>query len=134
MGVQAGEQYRLEQEVYFDGHLYGTNLGYPDGGEIMIVRGSDGFYYDGANFIATETWLPTTVDTSGLFHYYDFTIPAIAVNGDTFYFRIRITDDEETEIVGNMIVRPPTTGGGGGDAVRVFDAVDFVTGFPSTVG
>lgn len=136
MSVQAGEQYRFEQEVYFDGHLYGSTLGsYPFGGEVEITRGSDGFYWNGVTFTSTPAWNSTVVDASGLFHYYDFTIPITAINGDTFNLRIRIKDDPETETVGTMIVRPATTGGGGGgDGIRVFDAVDFATGFPSTIG
>lgn len=134
MSVQANESFRFEQEVYFDGHLFGsTNNEYPNPGQCQIVRGSDGFYWNGTEFVATPIWNTTTVDASGLFHYYDFTIPAGAVNGDTFVLKIRLFEDPHTESLGNMIVRVAGTGGGGGDVIATFDAVDFVTGFPSTV-
>lgn len=127
MSVQAGEQYRFEQEVWFDGHRYA----FPRGGEILITRGSDGFTWNGTDFASGETWQATTVDGSNVFHYYDWTVPVSAANGDVFTTRIRIEDDSDTESVGNMIVRPAS---GGGSGTRVFDGTDFVTGFPSTVG
>ena len=136
MAVQIGEQYRFEQQVTFDGHVFGSDLSYPNGGEVQITRGSDNYFWNGSIFQATEQWLTTTVSSSGLSHYYDFTVPLTAVSGDTYNFKIRVFEDPDTEFVGNMLVRPEATGsgGGGGDATKVFDAVDFVTGFPSTVG
>lgn len=135
MSVQSGESYRFEQEVYFDSFLFGSVNGYPFGGEAQIVRGVDGFYWDGSTFVVTETWVDTTVDASGLFHYYDWTVPVGSPNGSTFILRIRVKNDPVTETVGNMTVRPASSGGGGGsNAIKVFDGVDFATGFPSTVG
>jgi hypothetical protein len=135
MIVQAGEIFRFEQEVWFDGYKLGTTSGsFPAGGEIEIRRGVDGFYYDGTNFVSTPTKLPTTFDATELMHYYDFTIPAVALNGATFNIKIGIVGDPATESVGTLLVRPPADGGSGGSAIAVFDAVDFTTGFPSTVG
>lgn len=134
MIVQIGETFRFEQEVYFDGHLYGSTAQYPLGGEIEIRRGGDGFYWNGSDFIETPTLVSTVVDTSGLFHYYDFQIPVISVSGDTYNIRIRVTGDRDTESVGTLMVRPANTGGGGGtgSGVAAFNAVDFVTGvYPS---
>ena len=134
MTVQAGEQFRFEQEVYIGSHLYGsTNNAYPNPGQIQIRRGLDGFFWNGSLFVEETTWLQTTVDSSGLFHYYDFTIPAISSNGDTFNVKIRLQNDPSTETVGNLVVRPAGGGSGGSSVIAVFDAVDFVTGFPSTI-
>ena len=135
MIVQAGEVFRFEQEVYFDGHLYGVDESYPYGGEIEIRRGADGFYYNGLDFQETFFVLPTVVDASGTFHYYDFTIPVISINGDTYNIKIGITSDTDSQTLGTLLVRPASTGGGGGGGgVAVFDAVGFVTGFGTTVG
>ena len=106
LAVRPSESWRFEQEVYFDDHLYGsTGADFVHGGEAELRRGSDGFYWDGATFIAPQTWNVTTDDASGLFHYYDFTIPAGASEGDTFILRIRITGDPLSEATVNMITR-----------------------------
>lgn len=136
MSVQSGESYRFEQEVYFDCHLYGSVGGYVFGGEIEIRRGTDGMYWDGVEFVETPIWLSTTEDTSGLFHYYDFIIP-VSLSGSVYNMRMRVKDDQNTESVGALQVRPAASGGGGGSGgseyIAVFDAVDFVTGFGSTI-
>lgn len=112
MSVQAGETYRFEQEIEFRGHRYGsTDNNFPRGGECQITRGSDGFQWDGLNFVSGEHWNPTTVDAAGLFHYYDWTVPGSASNGSVYHLRIRIKDDPVTETSGHLEVRPPSGGG-----------------------
>lgn len=136
MLVSAGEQFRFEQEIWFNGYRFGTSSNsFPFGGQIEIRRGIDGFYFDGATFTDIPTVLSTTVDIAEKIHYYDFTIPLISASGDTFNIKIRLTNDPDTESVGTLLVRPESTGGGGGGSsyIAVFDAVDFATGFSSTI-
>ena len=114
MSVQAGEPYRFEQEVEFAGeHRYG----FPNAGEILITRGDDGLTWNGAAFAAGKNWQATTVDVSDVddpFHYYDWTVPAGADDGDSFTVRIRLADDPVTEAVFNLLVRDEASGGPGG--------------------
>ncbi len=124
MSIQAGETYRFEQEVRFDGHLYGTDLAYSHGGQVEIRQGSDGFYWNGSTFVSGQTWNSTTVGAGGLFHYYDWTVPGSVVNGDTYGLRIRITNDPDSESAGNLIVRPAIEGGGGDTINPVFNVFD----------
>lgn len=127
MIVRSGESYRFEQEVFFDGFLFGSVNGYPNGGEVQIRRGADGFYWDGTTFVVAEQWLSTVVDASNEFHYYDWTVPT-SNDGDTYTIRIRVSGDRDTESIGTLFVRPES--GGAGVAEEEFDAVDFVTGLP----
>lgn len=130
IAVKASEAYRFEQEVWFDGHQFGSDTGIPSG-QIKIKRDSDGLFWDGATFDVTEAYLATTVDAGGLFHYYEFTFPA--GNDVGYTINIRVNNDTDTERVGDFVTRDMTGGGGGGSGTRVFDGVDFATGFPSTV-
>lgn len=112
MSALAGEVYRFQQEIVFDGHIYGSTANaFPRGGECQIVRGTDGFYWNGTGFAAPAVWNATTIEASGQSHYYQWTIPGTASNGDVFSLRIRIKDDPETETTGHIEVRP-TSGGG----------------------
>lgn len=119
MSVQAGESYRFEQEVWFDGYQHQLT----NGGECLIRRGSDGYTWDGAAFVNSEEWNATTTD--GGIHYYDWSVPITAQDGDTFLLRIRLSGDPDTESGGNMVVREEGSGGGGGDTfiypINVFD-------------
>lgn len=119
MSVQAGEEYRFEQEVWFDGHQYG----FPKAGQVLITRGSDGFTWNGSAFVSGTNWQATTIDGSNLFHYYDWTVPVAASDGDTFILKIRLQGDPDTESGGTMVVREE--GSGGGDTfvfpINVFD-------------
>lgn len=131
MGIVAlaSEDYRIEQEIHFDNHILGSDTGYPNGGEIEIRRGADGLYWDEGlgNFAVPQVWNSTTVDSSGVFHYFDFTVPSGASSGDTFIIKIRAAGDVYTEHLFHIMVRSQVT------VERVFDGVDFATGFPSTV-
>ena len=119
MSVRAGEAYRFFQEVWFDGHRHGVT----GGGECQITRGSDGLTWDGAAFTAGDHWNATMVSAGG--HYYDWTVPAAANDGDVFTMRIRLADDPDTEGGGTMVVREAGEGGPGGDVfiypITVFD-------------
>lgn len=77
--VPPNEALRLAQEVYFEEYRLGTSSGHVLG-EVKIQRGSDGLWWNGTAFQATEGWLATA---DGLnHHYYDFTVPATV---DEFY-------------------------------------------------
>lgn len=119
MSVQAGESYRFEQRVRFDGFQHPIN----NGGECLIRRGSDGLYWDGSTYVVAETWLSTTVEAG--IHYYDWIVPPTAQSGDTYLFKIRLANDPNTEAGGNMVVREEGSGSGGGDTfiypINVFD-------------
>lgn len=121
MSVKAGEAYRFEQEVHFDGHRYG----FPKAGEVLITRGSDGLTWNGTAFASGLNWQATTVDVSAPadpFHYYDWTVPAGSPDGATFGLRMRLLSDPDTEMVASMVVRPDSGGGGAApDGVLVLD-------------
>jgi len=131
VAVKANEAYVLENEVWFDGHRFGSNTGIPSG-QIKIRRDTDNLFWDGATFDVTEAYLPTTISVDGLTHSYAFTFPP--GNDIAYTMWIRVNDDTDTERIGNFITRDMSGGGGGGSWTKVFDGVDFATGFPSTVG
>lgn len=109
--MNPNESVRFQQEVWFDGHQYGSTTGIPTG-QIKIRRGSDNQFWNGTAFVPVEQWVATTIDSGGLFHYYDFTFPATL---DEFYtVRQRVNNDPATEQVGTAIVRGS---GGGGSTV-----------------
>lgn len=123
MIVYPSETVRYEQEVYFEDHLYGSDIAIPSG-QIKIKRSSDGYFWNGTSFVVTEAYVPTTVDASGTYHYYSFTFPA--TSDISYVFKMRVNNDLNTECLFNVTVREQSTGGGGSSAPQ-FDAVAFVT-------
>lgn len=124
-----GEEYELRQEVYFDSYRYGTTSDLIEG-QIKIQRATDGWFWNGTIFTATEMWLDTDFTPGNEYHSYTWIVP---VDTNIIYnVRIRVNTDRTTETLMAIFTKPePTSGGGGsGSSAPVFDAVDFVTGFP----
>lgn len=118
--VKEGEAFRFEHEHFFDYHQYGSDTGIPNG-RIEIRKGSDGQYWNGSTFVASQTWNTTTVDGGGLFDYYDFTIPS-GTEDDTFNVRMQHNSDPSTEALFLLQVRDLS---GAASGSGVFDAVAF---------
>jgi hypothetical protein len=104
--VKPGEIYRFEQEVFFDDFRMGSTLALA-AGKIKIRRGSDGLFWDGDSFEATEQFVATTAagGTADPHHFYDFTIPVASSDGEHYDVLMRAEDDPATEFRMGLEVR-----------------------------
>lgn len=119
-----GEVLLLEQEVWFDTFQYGSDVAVA-GGQIQIQRSSDSLYWDGAGWVGTAEQVATTVDVSGLFHAYTFTVGS---DGESYVVRLRVHSDPATEAVFPVLVRAAAV-----ELEPTLDPVGFATGLPFTV-
>lgn len=125
MAVRPSEQYRFEHEVHVDEHRLGSDLGL-SAGEIEIERGSDGLFWNGSTFVSGTQTLATTAagSTTDPHHYFDFTIPAAASDGEVFNVAMRAARsvgnaDPATEKRFQLLVRTSASVGGGSVVIVV---------------
>lgn len=131
LSVLQGDQFRFEQEVWFDQHQYGSDDPIPSG-DILIQRESDSFYWDGATWVVSETRVATTISGDGKYHVYTFTFGSTV--GETYRIQMRVNDDPATEILFNArIVSAASGGGGSGSITETVDVIGLTTGIPFTV-
>lgn len=100
----------FRQRLWFDSYRFQFDGSASNNGQIRIQRQLDDTYWDGSDWVSSETWNSTTVDSTNKEHTYDFDTSPLT-GGEMLIVTMRVNSDEDTQDDDEFVIEGESSAG-----------------------